>query len=371
MIITRSDIIGGASIYVRDLCLGLSRLGHEATVFVGGDGPYVSDLRQHGVAFKRVPGLQRAISPRQDLRAYRTLHRYLRELSPDVIVAHTSKSGALARFVSRSLGIPVIYTPHCWAFEKGVPALRAGAYLVAERLLSRLPGRILNVSRYERNMALSFRIGDSSDHLVIHNGVPDVDPVLRADPRQHPPQLTMIARFEPQKDHWTFLEALKQLTDLDWTVAMVGDGPLEERARDWVRANGLADRIKFLGAQREVASILARSQVFVLTSNWESFPLTILEAMRAGLPVIAADVGGISEAVIGGVTGYLVPRGDEHELRRWLRVVLTSPEQRARLGSNGRARYLTHFTHERMLDEVMSLYATVSNAEPLPTREAV
>ena len=130
--------------------------------------------------------------------------------------------------------------------------------------------------------------------------------------------LTMVARFEPQKDHPSLLKALARLRNHAWRLELIGEGPLLERTRDLARSLGIADRVEFLGQRSDVAERLATSQVYVLSSNWEGFPRSILEAMRAGLPVVASDVAGVSEAVVDGVTGYVVPRGETEPWQRRL-----------------------------------------------------
>ncbi len=105
--------------------------------------------------------------------------------------------------------------------------------------------------------------------------------------------------------------------------------------------------------------VLAEAQVFVLATNWEGLPLSVLEAMRAGLPVVATDVGGVGEAVVEGKTGFLVPRGDEEALKARLRTLLLSPDLRASMGEAGRRRYEEAFTLERMLRETWRVYQEV------------
>jgi len=122
---------------------------------------------------------------------------------------------------------------------------------------------------------------------------------------------------------------------------------------------GLSQRIRFLGARQDVAEILAGAQVFILASHWEGFPRSILEAMRAGLPVIASNVGGVREAVIHGKTGLLVPRGDVPALREAIEALLINPDSRIRMGELGRKRYEAHFTFDRMVEETLAVYESV------------
>jgi len=104
---------------------------------------------------------------------------------------------------------------------------------------------------------------------------------------------------------------------------------------------------------------LAASQVFILASRWEGLPISIIEAMRAGLPVVATDIGGVSELVVDGQTGYLVPRGDSETLARRLSLLCKDASLRKRMGQAGRRRYESSFTFDRMYRETLEVYEEV------------
>ena len=165
-----------------------------------------------------------------------------------------------------------------------------------------------------------------------------------------------MARFEAPKDHSTLLCALARLLDLDFRLQFVGDGPELAAARHLASDLALKDRVEFLGHRHDVADLLARAQVFALSSRSESFPMTVLEAMRARLPVVASNVGGISEAVEDGRTGLLVQIGSADAWADSLKRLLVDSELRGWMGANGRNRYLELFEHDRMLARVTSLY---------------
>ena len=184
-------------------------------------------------------------------------------------------------------------------------------------------------------------------------------PALRAEASVHPPRLVMVARMEPPKDHAVVLQALAGLKPIDWSLDLVGDGPLDHEVRSLAQRLGLGDRVRFLGFRRDVSALIAASQVFVLASRSEAFPYTILEAMRAGLPVVASDVGGIREAVIPEETGLLSPPGDCVSLRENLRRLIAGAETRDRMGQAGRRRFLARFTFERMRADTLALYREV------------
>jgi glycosyltransferase involved in cell wall biosynthesis len=176
-VITRSDVVGGASLHVADVAVGLAGRGHDVEVLVGGDGPYLDVLAARGVEWRRVPSLVRAPDPRRDVRAIAALRAELRRFGPDVVTAHTSKAGALARLAAWSLGIPATYTPHDFAFGPAYPGLQGAAYATVERLLARVPRTVVvDVSAEERQRALARRVGAPERHVVVHNGIADVDP---------------------------------------------------------------------------------------------------------------------------------------------------------------------------------------------------
>jgi glycosyltransferase involved in cell wall biosynthesis len=218
---------------------------------------------------------------------------------------------------------------------------------------------MITVSEFDRRFGLELNLVAEHQVVTVHNGIPDVPVSLRADPSHTPPRLVMIARFGPQKDHGTLLRALGELQEHSWHLDLLGDGPLLQETEALAATLGIADRIRFMGQRMDVDQILAASQGFLLVTNWEGFPLSILEAMRAGLPVIASAVGGVSESVLDGETGYLVPRGDVQRLRKRIAELVTDPALRSRLGARGRQHYEQHFTLESAVSKTLAVYQDV------------
>lgn len=358
-IITRADPIGGAQIHVRDLAAAVRAHGHSATVITSGQGPFLDELRAQNIPVILLQHLAVPIGPVRDLRALREVRAALRGLRPDVIATHSSKAGILGRLAGRSLRIPVVFTAHGWAFTSGVPTLQASMYRQIERIVGPLARKIITVSEFDRQLALDARILAENRVVTVHNGMPDVPEPLRADPATTPVRLVMVARFGPQKDHPTLFRALAGLKEHDWELDLIGEGPLKEETEALAAKLGIADRVRFMGQRMDVAEILARAQISLLVTNWEGFPLSILEAMRAGLPVVASSVGGVGESVRDGETGFLVPRGGVDLLRDRIGRLLTDSALRARLGSSGRTRYEQQFTLEHTVTRTLAVYQEV------------
>lgn len=365
-VITRSAPIGGASIHVRDLATEMLSRGHEPLVLAGGDGALFEQLRDRGVSHGSIPDLIRPLNAWRDLRAFAQIRGRLSSFAPDVVSCHSSKAGILGRFASASLGIPALFTAHGWAFTEGKSFFRRLLYLGCEKIAAPTAAWIITVSDYDRRLALDRSLLPAERLITVHNGMPDVPEAQRADPSLDPPSLVMVARFEAQKDHDTLLEALARLGSDDWNLRLVGAGPRLPQMRDRVRELGISDRVSFLGYREDVAQILAESQAFLLISNWEGFPRSILEAMRAGLPVVATDVGGIAEAVLDGRTGYVVPHGAVDPLTDRLSMLIRDSQLRTRMGRSGRSRYTEEFTFDGMFDATFRIYQDLA-ADCSPT----
>jgi len=356
-VITRADAVGGATVHVRDLSAALISLGHRATVLVGGTGPVTRELESAGIPFVSLRHLRRSVNPLRDVLAVREITRAIRSIQPDLVSAHTAKAGCIARLACAGMGLPVLYTPHGWTIGDRLSRVQGFVYRQIERRAAPLSSAIVNVSEYERRLAMQHRVGAPGLHRVIHNGMPDIAPDLRADPRLEPCRIVMVARFEEPKDHATLLEALAGLRHLAWQLELVGDGPREMAIRNLTESLGMAGRVHFRGAVPSAASALSDAQIFVLSSRSEGFPRSILEAMRAGLPVVASDVGGVAEAVRDGRNGFVVPRQSVGPMRQALASLIGDPFRRAGFGAAGRRDYEERFTFGRMFSETLAIYA--------------
>lgn len=356
-LLTRSDALGGATIHVRDLAMRLPQDGHEVMVFIGGTGMVTEELKGKGVSFKSLKFLQRSVHPYKDLRAILEVSVELKKFRPDVISTHTSKAGIIGRIAGSLLGIPTLYTPHCWSFCDGFP--NAGFYRLVEKFGSLWGPKIIMVSEWERQLALAKNVASEKKLLTLHNGMPDLGEEFRADPMARPPKIVMIGRFEEQKNHRMLLEALYELRHAEWKLELIGNGPLQGEMEILAEKLGILGRVDFVGYRSDIAERLSDAQVFALVSNWESFPRSILEAMRAGLPVLTTAAGGSGESVLHGKSGYVVSLDDRDELVSSLEKLVTNASLRQEMGQCSRKRYEQFFTFERMCRETLEVYESL------------
>ncbi|MGH6916753.1 MAG: glycosyltransferase, partial [Geminicoccaceae bacterium] len=144
-----------------------------------------------------------------------------------------------------------------------------------------------------------------------------------------------------------------------WTLDLIGSGPYEDKNRALARELGLAERVRFLGYRTDVPDRMAESDVNVLITNWEGLPRSIIEAMRAGLPTVASDVGGNRELVADDRTGYLAPRGDVDAVADRLAGLIDDRHKRRALGADARHCYEQSFTFAAMFDKTMAVYRKI------------
>jgi len=319
------------------------------------EGLLSEQLRTFGVPLVLIPALKKPIHPLWDLISLLQVVQALRQLRPDIVATHTSKAGLVGRVAAKLIGVSSFFTPHGLSFIDRQSGGRMRFRLIVERMAVHLGGTLIAVCDYEQDLANKYLGIKNSKIATIHNGLPDC--VVRGERGQARVVITMIARFDLQKDHVTLFRALSTLKHLEWELRLVGTGPLMPSAKLLAQEYGLSSRICFLNQCSDTPCLLAQSDIFALITNWEAFPISILEAMRAGLPVIATDTGGVREAVEDEVNGFLVRRGDAPRIAERLALLIKSADLRQTMGSRSRHRFSQHFDWRHMVDKTEALYA--------------
>jgi glycosyltransferase involved in cell wall biosynthesis len=348
---------GGAQSHLWTL-MNLQRFG-TPVLALGEDGLLGDLARQAGIPVHIVRHFVHPIHPGHDVRALREFIRLIRAEQPSLIHAHTAKAGMLARIAGFITGTPTVYTVHAWSFNAMRSPLMRAMSVWTERGLRLMNQAVIDVSHFNFEMAKREGVAPRRNHQVVWNGVED-------DPRRAsfgedggPIKIVMVARFAPPKDHCLLLEALAPLPR-NWQCTFIGDGPDQAKAQARAHALGIDRHVRFLGDRDDVPELLAQSHLFVLCSNSESLPISILEAMRAGLPVVSSDVGGCAELVTDGVTGLLAKPGDVCQLRNHLTTLLDSKPLLQSLGREGRARFESHFRVEAMVRQTVAVYSRIT-----------
>jgi glycosyltransferase involved in cell wall biosynthesis len=346
--------VGGAQTYVARLLPALAER-YDVTVAAHGPGPLAAAAEDAGARFVPLANVRRPISAR-DVLGLIELVQLIRRIQPDLVHINSSKAGVLGRLAARIARVPVVvFTVHGWAFKAADGAART-AYLWADRACRRLTTCTICVSQTELEAGLDARTCTSARSVVIRNGVA-AHATPRATLEGNPPVVLSVGRLKAPKTFVTLVEALARLDPGTFRAQIVGEGP--ERAA--VEA-ALRGPVELLGEREDVPALLAAADVFVLSSASEGLPMSVLEAMAAGLPVVASAVGGVPELVAD--TGVLVPPRDPGALAEALRTVIADRELRVRLASAARERVQAEFSLERSVAAHLELYEELLNTTP-------
>lgn len=354
---------GGVATSVRQLALGLEEHGWQPQVAGPSDAVIYGDLEQAGVRVSRLPyepGYEHFAS---DVKAFRGLRRLVREEPFDVVHAHNAKAGVLARLALRGSGIPVVYSPHCFPFVAPFSRPRTRLSTLIERAMGRLTDRLICVANDERDVALDQRIVSEGRLRVIHNGVPscsgdgEPDAALEAF-RSGRPMAATLCVLREQKAVDVFVAAAPTILERcpDSVLAVIGNGDLEPELRAQAGTLGLGDRFRFFDFQAPSSRQLGSIDVLVLSSSWEAFPISILEAMACGVPQVATDVGGTAEAVVEGETGLLCPPSDPDALAERVATLLLDEGMRERMAQESRRTWDGQFRVETMVESTAHVY---------------
>jgi glycosyltransferase involved in cell wall biosynthesis len=331
---------------------------YDVEVAAHGPGALADACARLRVPFHHVPHLVRDPRPYHDALAVRELRALARELAPDIVQINSSKAGVLARLALPGLGVRTVFTAHGWAFS-GRNGAAGALYAASERAVAPLTDAIVCVSRHDLRLARERGIAPRHGLHVIHNGI-DAPAVQPRGPRAGAPLvLGCTARLAPPKDLSTLLDALVQPGCERWELRIFGDGPDRDAIEGRRAELGLGDRVTLLGNREDVASQLADCDAFALITDWEGLPYSILEAMAAGLPVLATGVGGIPDLVAPGATGELVPPRDAAAAGRVLAAWAADPARLPNLGGAGRARARAFFSRERMIGRYDALFGSL------------
>jgi glycosyltransferase involved in cell wall biosynthesis len=356
---------GGVVQQVRWLSMGLHERGWQVEVAAPPSCSALPALEAAGIPVHRMP-LARSPAAR-DVRDARALRALADRRGYGLVHAHSSKAGALAR-IALGGSRPVLYTPHCFAFASRDfrAPLRLG-YRLVEQLLVPRSAAIVAVSQWEAELARRSLRGARSRVEAIPNGVPSTGSSPPAAPdlaefAAGAPLALFASKLRPQKDPLALVRAageLRERGELPGRVAIVGDGELEESVRGEIAARALEGEVRWFPFRGDPGPYLAAADLFVVPSRWESLPIAALEAMAAGLAVLASDVGGVPEIVEDGVTGRLVPAGDGEALAAAMRDLLADRSARERMGAAGRRVVTERFGLDAMIERTELLYERV------------
>ena len=303
--------------------------------------------REAGHEVVLLPHLRSEIAPADDRRALADLRACLKGF--DVVHTHSSKAGALGRLAAHRLEISrIVHTFHGFPFHQFQSWPRRTAYIKIERSVGRYTDVFLAVGPAVAAEAITRRIAPPERVRTIGVGVAKALNAPGAHDRAEarrilgvPPGMRVVGtvgRLAFQKAPEDFVRALAGLGRSDVFGVWIGDGQLRAKTERLAEKHGLSGRMLFAGERNDVDALLPGLDVFAMASRYEGLPCAIVEAMGAGLPVVATAVNAVPDVVIAGETGMLVPPGMPELLGRAIGYLLDHPAEAARLGAAGRSR---------------------------------
>lgn len=362
LLVSTSLGMGGADNQVFRLACGLQDRGHRVRlVSMVTPGPIGELAARSGIPVESL-GMARGIP---DPRALLAFARMIRREQPQVLHSHLIHANLLARLVRVIAPVPIVVCTVHSIWEGRM--FRELAYRLTDRLCD-LTTQVsyAGAERYVRVNAVP-----PGKIQVIPNGVDTrrfrPDPQARDRVRselQLGQEFTWLAvgRFEVAKDYPNLLQAFAQVAARreDATLIVAGGGTLRDEVERLAGSLGLTRRVRFLGIRQDIPDLMNAADAYVLASAWEGMPVVLLEAAACGLPAVATDIGGCSEVVRPGETGYLVPpRTPEALAQAMLHIMALTPAERRAMGAAARARVEAHYSLEKMIDRWEALYRTL------------
>ncbi|KKW35521.1 MAG: Second mannosyl transferase [Candidatus Giovannonibacteria bacterium GW2011_GWA2_53_7] len=396
-LITKSNF-GDAQRYVFDLATGAKAQGHDIVVAYGvspqegSEGILGEKLREAGVRTLSLPTLARDVNTWKDLRSFFAVLELLREEKPDILHLNSSKVGGLGALAGRVYNtqerllhlkdgghpVRIIFTGHGWAFNEERTDTERILIATLHWLTIHLTHRTIAVSRKTREQIARTPFVWHKIN-VIHNGVGTIELLPKGEAltellgkeaerllKTNPLVIGIIAELHKNQGLNYALEGLSLLlkqTDQPILCIVIGEG--EERASLETLRNklGLGEHVFFAGSHTEGARLLSAFDIFLLPPITEAFPYALLEAGKAGLPIIATAVGGIPEVIDDMQSGILIQSKNPGEIARALAYLISNPDKREQLGQNIATRIRDRFSVEQMIEETLKLYASKNTEE--------
>ena len=378
--------VGGPSLHVSYLTEGLAARGYATTLAAGeiseGEASMAFVAEQRGIDVRAIPELQREVAPRLDAAAVRRLVELIRQERPHVLHTHTAKAGTVGRVAARLAGDArppvVVHTFHGHTLRGYFGPVKEKAYRLIERGLARETDALVAVSPEIRDELVALGVAPASRFAVIRLGIELSERMqggeqgdgLRASLGLARGQFTIgwVGRMTAVKRAADVLRTLSLLHErgVDAALVMVGDGPDRAGLEALAQELGVGQATHFVGFQDDVGPWFDAFDALLLPSRNAGTPVSAIETLAAGRPVVATRVGGVPDVVADGSDGYLFPVGDVGAAADHLALLARDPGLRRRMGEAGRERALARYGVPRLVGDVDRLYRALLAEKGFP-----
>lgn len=354
---------GGAQQVVKHLCEGFYK-ENKIILAASPNGELIKWAEDFGIMVYPLQNMKRNISPIDDLITLIQLINIIRHEKPDIVHCHSWKAGVLGRIAAFFCGVQKIYfTVHGWSVLGKSNRILRTIFIFIEKLLTLITTKLICVCEEDRKQGLNLKIASKDKLYTIYNGINDINKIKSKSIRERykiPEDaiiLCSVARIAPQKRCFETVSIIAEIMKKrkDIYFIFVGDGLLFKQMNNTVKQYGIEQRFILAGSQNNVPDYLNSADIFLLLSNYEGLPISLLEAMCMGLPLVASNVGGVCELIEDNNNGFLVSN-DEKEIIYKLNILIGDNKKRKEFGRNGRAMFESKFELGNMIEKYQELY---------------
>lgn len=368
-VITKLEL-GGAQLSTLNILSKLPKSKYGISLITSSNGllkPDVCALKDVTCHF--LPFLRRPINPIFDLLAFVHVYFILRRNKFSVVHTHSSKAGIIGRWAARLARVPVIvHTVHGWSFNEYQWPIKKKLFIFLERATARITSKIICVSQKDREIGLKYNIAQEDKFELIKYGIPIAEfrrPL--ADPLKKKRDLGilndnavvgMISCLKPQKSPLDYVKAMTKIYKENPLVnfLLVGDGVLRRDCERFIEDTTMKERFIFTGWRRDISEILGVMDVAVLTSKWEGMPISVIEALCKGCPVVATGVGGTPELIKNRINGYITQPGAHEETAAKVWEVIKDADTLKAMKKRAASSIDDSFCVNAMVEKTQNLY---------------
>lgn len=371
-VITKLEL-GGAQKQLISLIGGLDKERYNIFLFTAKDGLLINEASAiKGLILKQSRFLERPINIFKDVLAFVEILSFIKKNRIQIVHTHSSKAGILGRIAARVACVPaIIHTVHGWSFHDYQPRLANYFYTTLEKICATFTNKLVVVSSFDKEKGLKKLVGREDQYIIIRYGIKGNefrDQSMRSAARRslglNETDLAIgtVACFKPQKSPLDFIKIASTIKKSipNTKFIMVGDGLLRRKAEVLIKRLDLGGQIILTGWRNDMVFVLSALDIFVLTSLWEGLPIAVLEAMAAGVPVVATDTGVIREIIENGKTGYLVKVGDRQSMQNRVEALLKDRQKMNEFIRLSREKVNSEeFLLRRMVKDTEKVYSTL------------
>lgn len=329
-------------------------------------GFWFEDMVKSGIKVHEIPFARNPLKS-TNLTAKKQLYKLCEENKYDLIHCHTPVGGVMGRLAGKKFNIPVLYIAHGFHFYEGAPLLNTLVYKNIEKHYSKYTNALVVMNEEDYSAAkkmnakkvykingigfcnANFKDNSKKEELIKELGIGKEDKVLLS-----------VGELNVNKNHIEILNALNEIKDKPFKYFICGRGPLNEKYEEFIYDNGLENKVKLLGFRKDINDILNLTDIFIMPSLREGLPMSMMEAMEKGIPVIASNIRGCKDLIIDGVNGLLVDLEEENGFKDAICKLLDNEDLRKEMGENNKVKIKEYYI-ENVLKQMEPIYDEIFN----------